>query len=251
MQLFNFGPGNRAYALHVKGNKLSDAKKYKEAEAVHMQAIEMYQKSIDKGARVPKHMMAFAVLLMRMHQFEKAHDIMLATERVQGITTDEKRQLRINYAVCEWKLGRIDKAIEQLKLAGQDGMNSMLYGSLGYLLIAQAQQTGDFGEAVKFNDEAMEYDDDDAVVLDNMGQLSLAMGDREKAYEYFHHAHERKPQQVDTLYFLGKMNLEDGNESKAKEYLTRAVEGNYTALCTTEKAQAQALLDSINEDVNR
>ena len=121
----------------------------------------------------------------------------------------------------------------------------MIYGSLGYLLIVKAKETGNFDEAIAFNTEAMEYDDDDAVVLDNMGQLYLAMGERGKAYEYFRRAHERKPHQVDTLYYLGRMSLEDGEKEKAKEYLSRAIEGNYTALCTTERAQAQELLNSI------
>ncbi len=32
----------------------------------------------------------------------------------------------------------------------------MIYGSLGYMLIEKARQTGDFAEAVEFNQKALE-----------------------------------------------------------------------------------------------
>ncbi len=237
--------GNKGYSLHVKANRLSEAGTREEAKAMHDQAMAEYQKAIDKGVRVPRDMLAYGVLLLRAYQFQRAHDLMLLTEKTPGITRDEKNQLRINYAICEWKLGRLDKAIDLMNTASQDHKTSMIYGSLGYMLIEKARQTGDFSEAIRFNNEAMEYDDDDAVVLDNMGQLHLAMGERDKALEYFRKAHEKKPGQVDTLFYLGKMNLEDGKPEKAREYLRRAVDGNYTALCTTTREQAQQLLDSV------
>lgn len=91
----------------------------------------------------------------------------------------------------------------------------------------------------------MEYDDEDGVILDNMGQLNLAMGDKEKALEYFTRAHEIKPKQVDTLYYLATLALERGDKEKAREYLNDALGGNYSSLCTTTREQAQTLLDSI------
>ena len=72
----------------------------------------------------------------------------------------------INYAVCEWKRGRLDRAIELMEQAAQDGVNSMIYGSLGYMLIEKARQTGDFSKAEAFNAQAYEYDDEDPVTLD-------------------------------------------------------------------------------------
>jgi tetratricopeptide (TPR) repeat protein len=78
-----------------------------------------------------------------------------------------------------------------------------------------------------------------------MGQLYLAMGEKDKAKDYFEKAHERKPSQVDTLYFLASLAIEKGEKDKAKEYLEKAVGGNYSALCTTTREQAQQLMDSL------
>lgn len=245
MGFFSGMTGRKAYAEHLKGNRALDAKKTAEAEASHQKAMELYKKAYDEGDRTPRYMMAYGVLLMRKNRFEDARQIMLATEKVPGISREEKRQLRLNFAICEWKMGHLDRAIEQMKTASYDYKTSMIYGSLGYMLIEKARQTGDYAEAITFNEEALDYDEDDAVVLDNMGQLHLSMGDKEKALEFFNKAHEKKPRQVDTLYYLAKISAEDGDKEKAKEYLESALEGNYSALCTTSRQQAQELYDSL------
>jgi len=80
-----------------------------------------------------------------------------------------------------------------------------------------------------------------------MGQLNLAMGRREEAFGYFKRAHERKPTQVDTLYYLAKLYAEDGERETAVKMLERALSQTYSALCTTTREQAQALLDEIRK----
>jgi tetratricopeptide (TPR) repeat protein len=237
--------GRKAYALHLKGNRLADNKQYEEAEAMHAQALKAYAEAEAAGSKNPRHMMAYGVLLMRDRQFEKARVLMLKTEKLPGMTRDMKKQLRTNFGVCMWKMGQLDRAIELMRQAAAGGLNSMIYGSLGYMLIEKAKETGDFDEALEFNQKAYDYDEDDAVVLDNMGQLSLAMGKHEEAFEYFKRAHERKPTQVDTLYYLAKLYHEKEETATAVKMLERALSLHYSALCTTTREQAAALLDEI------
>lgn len=237
--------GRRAYMAHVAGNRLSDAHKYAEAAQKHAQAVELYRQAIEQGCKKATYLMAYGVLLLRMREYEKARELMLEADKAPGITKDEKKQLRMNFAICQWKLGNLDKAIELMKSVAGDQKNSMLYGSLGYMLVEKARETGDFEEAIAFNEEAYEYDEDDAVVLDNLGQMHLAMGDRGKALDFFKRAHEQKPHQVDTLYYLALLYHEDGDDKTAKKLLDRALTGNYSALCTTSREQAQALLGEL------
>ncbi len=240
------GTAKKAYNLHRMGNVLYDQGKSAEAKAKHEEALALYEKAMQEKNVKPVFMMAYGVLLLRFFRFDEAKALFLKAEKAPGITKQEKSQLRINYAICQWKLGNLDSAIEQLKIALSESKTGMLYGSLGYILIEKAKQTGDFTEAVEFNAQALDYDNEDAVILDNLGQLNLAMGDKEKALEYFTKAHEAKPKQVDTLYYLAVLANEKGDSAKAKEYLNTALnEGNYSALCTTTKAQAQELLDSL------
>ena len=235
----------KAYKAHVTGNQLSDKGEVAKAQAQHEQAIELYAQAIAAGVNKPVYLMAYGVLLLRFRRYEEAKELFLKAEKNREITKAERAQLRINYAICQWKLGNLDSAIEQLKIAKNSSANGTIYGSLGYVLIEKARQTGDFTEALALNTEALEYDDEDAVILDNMGQLHLAMGEKEKALEYFTKAHERKPSQVDTLYYLALLSIERGEKAKAREYLEQTLTGNYSSLCTTTREQAQALLDSI------
>jgi len=235
----------KAYTAHVKGNQLSEKGKPEEAKKEHENALRLYAEALKSGMSKPVYLMAYGVLLLRFRRFEEAKELFLKAEKSREITKAERNQLRVNFAICQWKLGNLDSAIENLKIAKENSATGTIYGSLGYILIEKARQTGDFAEALALNGEAMEYDSEDAVILDNMGQLYLAMGEKDKAKEYFEKAHERKPSQVDTLYFLASLAIEQGEKDKAKEYLTRAVEGNYSALCTTSREQAQSLLDSI------
>ena len=235
----------KAYKSHVSGNQLSEKGKAEEAKAEHEKALELYQQAIAAGVNKPVYLMAYGVLLLRFRRFEEAKELFLRAEKNREITKAERAQLRINFAICQWKLGNLDSAIEQLKIAKNSSANGTIYGSLGYVLIEKARQTGDYTEALALNMEALEYDDEDAIILDNLGQLHLSMGDKEKALEYFTKAHERKPSQVDTLYYLAKLAVERGEKDKAREYLEKALTGNYSALCTTTREQAQELLDSV------
>ena len=235
----------KAYGLHVQGNRLYDDGKTAEAKPKHEEALKLYDQAVKGGCLKPSILMAYGVLMLRYGRFDEAKAVLLKAEHAPGITKDEKHQLRINFAICQWKLGSLDSAIEQLKIAMNEGANGVIYGSLGYMLIEKARQTGDFSEAIEFNAKAMDYDDEDPVVLDNMGQMNLAMGKREEALKYFRQAHELKPRQVDTLYYLAKLAAEDGDRAKAVEYLESALDGNYSALCTTSRQQALDLKKSL------
>ena len=235
----------KAYAAHVQGNRHSEEGKHEEAAAQHELALKLYAESFELGMKKPVYFMAYGVLLLRLRRIEEAKAAFLRAERCRDITKDERAQLRVNFAVAQWKLGNLDSAIEQLRIAKENGATGTIYGTLGYLLIEKAAKTGDYTEAMEFNMEALEYDDEDAVILDNLGQLHLNMGDKEKALEYFTKAHEIKPKQVDTLYYLAKLAVERGETDAAREYLETALEGNYSSLATTSREQAQALLDSL------
>lgn len=236
--------GRRAYMAHVNGNQLSDQGKYSEAEKQHALAVKLYEEAMQNGMANPSYLMAYSVLLLRTREYEKSKEIMLRVEKM-ALSADQKKQLRQNYAICLWKMGKLDKAIELLSIAASEGKTSWLYGSLGYMLIEKAKQTGDYEEALALNMEGLEYDDEDAVVLDNLGQLYLNIGDREKAREHFKKALKFKPSQVDTLYYLALMAHQDGDDGQAKAYLESAISGNYSALCTTTREQAVALLREV------
>ncbi len=237
--------GRKAYQAHLQGNQFIDKGDAVHAAEKHELALSLYEKAYAGGVRTANILMAYGVLLMRFGRCEEARDRFLECERQTGLDAKTKKQLRINYSVCQWKLGNLDKAIEQMKVAASTGKTAMIYTTLGYYLIEKAMQTGDFEEALAFNKEAYEYDEEDAGALDNMGQLYYAMGERDKAFDFFTRAHAQKPTQVPTMYFLAKMYDERGDKEKAREFAEKCLSGNFSALCSISREQVQALAKEI------
>ena len=113
----------------------------------------------------------------------------------------------MNYAVCCFKLGDIQRGIDLLEKQHQRQPTGLIYGTLGCLYV----EAGMTEKALSYNQEALAYDDEDPICLDNMGQTYYRLvGDKAKAKEYFDAAHKIKPGQIDTLWFLSRYDLEAG-----------------------------------------
>ena len=144
----------------------------------------------------------------------------------------------MDYAVAQYKLGELDKAINLLEASHRKSPCGVTYQALGFLYI----EAGDAEKALAYNQEALEYDDEDPVVLDNMGQTYYRLlNDKEKAKQFFDKAHEIKYTQIDTLYFLAQYDKEAGDKEAALEKLGQAAEGRFSPLnyATKEKVQAE------------
>ena len=127
---------------------------------------------------------------------------------------------------------------------------------LGMYRVDKAKQTGDFAQALEFNQEALDYDDEDAATLDNMGQLYQAMaeaeadgekaaGYREKAIGFYEKAHEIKPRQITTIYCLARMLHEDGDDERARELLSCRDTLYISAICPITRQMLDALAKEI------
>ena len=253
--------GNKAYQAHATANRMLDARRYAEAQQNFDKAMELYEQALALGCDKLGILMAYSLLLMRYGRAEEARDLMLKLEARPDVSPADRNQLRINYSVCQWKLGNIDKAIELMKQVGEARMTGMVYNTLGLFLVEKAAQTGDFAEAIEFCAKAYDYDDEDADTLDNLGQLHLAMsrkataeGDADKATgewktakDYFDRALERRPMQVTSLYYRAVMHHEDGENAKAATALKKAMESNIGTLCPISKPQIEALLKEVGE----
>ena len=239
--------GRKAYALHVQGNQLIEKRDIAGAKQKHAQALELYEQAYKAHLLTGNMLLAYGVLLMRFDRCQEAKQILLESEKQIGNDPQSRKQLRVDYAVCQWKLGELDKAIENMESAASNGLTSTIYTTLGYFYIEKAKETGDFSKAIEFNDKAMEYDDEDAGVLDNMGQLYYFMGDHDKAYEYFAKAYTAKPTQVASMYYIAKINLERGNLEKAGAFIEACAEGNFSALATISPKQVDELKAEIDK----
>lgn len=96
-----------------------------------------------------------------------------------------------------------------------------------------------------FIQESVDYDDEDPVCLDNLGQTYYRVtGEKDKAKEWFEKAHAEKDSQIDTLWFLSRYDLEAGDKAAAIAKLEKALDGRFSPLNFCTK-------DMVREEVER
>ena len=188
------------------------------------EAMKLYREAIDEGLSDPRMLLSYSVLLVRRGEFQEAREWLVKWQNLP-MGAEQKQQLYVNYAVCVYKLGEREKALELLERQSARNESGLIYETLGYLYV----DAGEKDKALAFNQKALEYDEDDAIVQDNLGQTYYRLfGDKEKAKPYFDKALELRPSQIDTLYFLSRYDLDRGDKEAAKEKLERALPGRYS-----------------------
>ena len=99
-------------------------------------------------------------------------------------------------------------------------------------------------KAEAFIKMSLEYDDEDPICLDNMGQfLYRVREDKAGAKEWFEKALAIKDSQIDTLYFLSRYDEEAGDNEAALKKLEKAVVGRFSPLnyCSKEAVEKEIL----------
>lgn len=100
----------------------------------------------------------------------------------------------------------------------------------------------DIDKMFAFIQESVDYDDEDPVCLDNLGQAYYRVtGEKDKAKEWFEKAHAEKDSQIDTLWFLSRYDLEAGDKAAAIAKLEKALDGRFSPLnfCTKEMVREE------------
>ena len=219
----------------------SAARKYAKGDTET--ALKLYEEAIDMGLNDPRYILNYSVLLLRIGEYQKSRELLVQHQKNPMLTGETRKQLHMNYAVCMFKLGDAEKAVRVLESQHNIEPSGLIYQTLGYLYVA----TGNKDKAVPYNLEALEYDDEDSITLDNLAQAYyLIQQDKETAKKYFLKALEQKPGQIDTLYFLAQYDIEDGNKQAAAEKLKKALEGRFSPLNYATKEMVQKQLDSLN-----
>lgn len=96
-----------------------------------------------------------------------------------------------------------------------------------------------------FIQESVDYDDEDPICLDNLGQAYYRVtGEKDKAKEWFEKAHAEKDSQIDTLWFLSRYDLEAGDKAAAIAKLEKVLDGRFSPLNFCTK-------DMVREEVER
>ncbi|HOB20652.1 MAG TPA: tetratricopeptide repeat protein [Candidatus Atribacteria bacterium] len=204
-------------------------------------ALVLYEKAMAKGVSIPGCQMAYGVMLLRRGEFEQARQVFGRLIIEYPHSDPVRNRAKVNQALAYWKLGDLDTALDMLTEVHNKLRNSRTYSILGYLLI----EAGDLEKALEFNLEALDYDDTDEEILDNLGQIYYLKGDLDEALRYFGKAYEENPDQLSTLYHLGCIYHDKGDKAKALEYLKKASARDISALSTVSRDRIEERLQAL------
>lgn len=180
---------------------------------------------------------SYAYYLMREGRVERAEAVLNAILAFPQ-KPEVKYTAKSNHAILMLKTGRIQEALEELEEIFPNYRNSTIYGSLGYLYIL----SGDLEKAKSFNQEAYEYNKENAVILDNLVQLYNKLSDYETAYHYACELMEKKPGFIEAYYNTAVAEKALGKLEEAKEHLTYALTIRTTFISSISHEDVQALL---------
>ena len=246
----------KAYRLQQKGQK--------------DEALKLYEEAYAEGLNDPRYNLAYALMIIRNGEYQKAKEFLVKHQKTPGMTQNQRVTLLVDYAACCFRLGDVDKGINTLEQQFRKTETGLLYQTLGYLYIekydaanrpafdepagpaAEPEETpaetaegtaeekplspreaweAGVKKAEDFIRQSIEYDDADAICLDNMGQyLYRVQGDKEGAKAWFDKAIAIKDKQIDTLFFLSRYDEDAGDKEAAIEKLEKAAEGNFSPL---------------------
>ena len=252
---------NKAYRLQQKGQR--------------EEARKLYEEAFSEGLNDPRYNLAYALMIIRDGEYQRAKEFLVKHQKAPGMTQDQRVTMLVDYAACCFRLGDIDKGINTLEQQFRKTETGLLYQTLGYLYVekydaanrpsfdtvtetetAEIQTAGDsetegqekelsaretwetgLEKAAEFVAKSVDYDDEDPICLDNMGQfLYRVREDKAGAKPWFDKAHAIKDSQIDTLYFLSRYDEEAGDRTAALEKLEKAAEGRFYPLnyCSRE-----------------
>lgn len=278
------------------------------------EAVRLYEECFAEGLNDARYNLAYALLIIRKGEYQKAKDFLVKHQKTPGMTPDQRTTLLVDYAACCFRLGDLDKGVSTLEQQFRKAETGLLYQTLGYLYVEQydpsrreaflekkaaelkaaaeaeaaraeqaaaraaeeggaeapvpapaAAENGGEGEekpaAPKTPEEAwqegmdkaedfirrgVEYDEEDAVCLDNMGQfLYRVRGDKAAAKPWFEKALAQKEGQIDTLWFLSRYDVEAGDTKAAAAKLEKLLEGRFSPLNYVTRETAEKELERL------
>ena len=132
---------NKAYRLQQKGEK-EEAKK-------------LYEEVFAEGLNDPRFNLAYALLIIRDGEYQKAKEFLVKHQKAPGMTQEQRVTLLVDYAACCFRLGNIDKAIDTLEQQFRKTETGLLYQTLGYLYVEKydAANRPDFTQPAEAQEE--------------------------------------------------------------------------------------------------
>lgn len=181
----------------------------------------------------------YGYILLRDGQVDLAKTL-LSRASLDAKKPAAKKRVKAMLALCEWKCGNLDIAIEMSEDAMVDFENTNLYQNLGLMYVL----SGNGHKALEFNKKAYEYNSDDMVIMDNLAEAYALVGDTQKAQELYEKLLEKEPHFPEPYYSYGQMLCAMGEKKKGIKLIEQSLEKRFTYLSVLQKDEVEKILEN-------
>ncbi|MCT4543358.1 MAG: tetratricopeptide repeat protein [Vallitalea sp.] len=210
---------------------------------------------------------SYGLILLKEDHINKSLEIFKIALSLQPDFLPSKI-IKCNIAICNWKLGNINEAIdiyekifkdfeksidedditseteeekEEYTITTNDYVYAQDYTTLGYLYLLKK----DYDKAIENSKKALILNENYAAALDNLGQIYYETNEYDKAIKNLKSALVINPNMADSNYYMGLIYEKQDNIKEAKRYYTKAASCNFNALNTVKKEDVEMKLKEI------
>lgn len=230
--LFNIIPKYK-YLYVLKGTNLI-------TEGNVEKGLLMFEKGIDSNKVDYMTKIRYAFLELKFGDIKKAKRTILRilSEKIPNAVRYEAKAI---FAIVLFKEGDSEEAKETMLSVYENYKNTNMYCTLGYLFnILETPEN-----AVKFNEEAYEYNNDHAVILDNLGQAYYLLNENKKALNIYEEVMSKEPNFPEAYYNFALVLLKEGEKEEARKMLDKALTKPFHNLTTVTKEEVETKLVKI------
>ncbi len=207
-------------------------------------AFRTFARAYRTGSMKPQHALTYAYLLLRDGQLEKSEQLIdkICTDQRATLSRQELMTAKLNRALIKWKSGDLKKAILTVQeIYDSNFKTTALYGVIGYFYLQDHQ----LDKALKLNLEAMDFNPDNYIIIDNLGQNYYLLGQLDKAEEIYTALLSKNPTFIEPYYNYGLVKLKQGKKDEAKKLLETALTYPEKFLSTVSHQMVRNVLDTI------
>lgn len=216
------------------------------AKGNNTKALALLKKAHESSRSRTANSTAYAYILLRVGQAQEAAKVLNYVLLNQKLKQTEKLQARQILSLVCYKQGDYAEATRLMEMVFEGYKNSSVYGALGYYKILSNAP-----DAQAFNEEALEYNSDDKIIIDNMIILSLQNGDLQRAKELSDKTVNAGNKGVEIFYHAGQTELALGNAQKALEYFKMAASCTRSFMTTVSEQEVEQAIDSLEKKLGK
>ena len=226
----------RADILMMRGSKAVKKGKIEEG-------CSLYEKAVKTRGLNTDYLIYAPYAFLRYGYIDKAKESIEIAERKKGLTLSQRKTLLTTKGLYLWKKGEGDKAEKAFYDVHGLGVDSQTYSHIGFILLENKK----YDDAYEFNKEAMEYNDEDTSIMDNMAMSHYYKEEINDALDLYEKIMEKGTRFPVIYYNYALCLIASGDKEKAKEQLKKALEFKFSHIAAVSKEDVEKKLSELED----